>query len=120
MTAKSASVATLDRIVRVRKVKARQALVNLARLQTRQQAEIDLQRRVQSLMAAGEPDAGIAAANAVSARATSNGLLGMLAIDSAARFELAEAQRAVLATALARARAAVDAAIARRMERERE
>lgn len=106
----------LDRMIRVREIRAAQALAELGRAQARVNAEAALLARVSTLRI-GQYQ-GVAAAGAVKARARADVMLGKLAGDIADRLANNTAFAAEQAQSLARARAAVDAAIARRAERE--
>ncbi len=117
MTGKQ-TLATLDRLIRVRKVRARQAMAALGRNQARAAAETNLHGRVLALIGDGGAAVGAVSAAAANARAASDALLGALAADSDARLAATNIEQARLAQGLARARAAVDAAIARRSDRE--
>ena len=109
----------LDRLIRVREIRARQALAAAGRVETRRQAEAALIERVERLLV--RPAAtGPVLALAVSARAAGDAVLGVLADDSRARLAATRAEQVRLAQALAKARAAVDAAVSRRTEREDE
>ncbi len=109
---------SLDRLVRVREVRARLALAALGRVEGRRQAEADLDGRVQALLAGGGPGLGRVDANAANARAAADAMLGRLADDVARRLAVTSAEQRRLAETLTRARAAVDAAVNRRAERE--
>lgn len=109
----------LDRLIRVREIRARQALAAAGRVEARRQAEVALVTRVERLIARS-PTQGPVAALAASARAAGDGVLGLLADNGRARLAVTEAEQARLVLALGRARAAVDAAVARRAEREAE
>ena len=109
---------SLDRLIRVREVRARLALAALGRTETRRQAEADLDARVQSLLAGSGSSLGRVDANAANARAAADAMLGRLADDVARRLATTSTEQRRLAEALARARAAVDAAVNRRAERE--
>lgn len=106
----------LDRLIRVREIRARQALAAAGRVEARRQAEAALVVRVERLIARQTP-VGEMTALAASARASGDGVLGALADDTRARLAVTGAEAARLAAALARARAAVDAAVARRAQR---
>ncbi|MFZ4109275.1 MAG: hypothetical protein ACOYKQ_02250 [Polymorphobacter sp.] len=107
----------LDRLIRVREVRARLALVALGRLESRRQAEAELDARVQALLTGGGTSLGRINAGAANARAAADALLGRLADDLARRLAVANAEQRRLADALVLARAAVDAAVNRRAER---
>jgi hypothetical protein len=108
----------LDRLIRVRRVRARLALAALGRAQARHAAEAALHDRVTALLAAGGASPGVVMASAAAARTSTDALLGRLTDDVAHRLVGTETQRRQLGDALGRARAAVDAAVARRAERE--
>ncbi len=109
---------TLDRLIRVRRVRARLALAALGRSQVRQLAETALLERVAVLIEQGGTRAGAVSAPAVASRASADALLGRLAEDVGRRLAETAAEKRALAEALGRARAAVDAAVARRAEQE--
>lgn len=109
---------TLDRLIRVREVRARLAMAALARARARQAAEAALHARVESLLAQGGAAPGPVAANAAAARASADAMLGRLASDVGYRLEASTSETVRLGAALGRARAAVDAAIARRADRQ--
>jgi hypothetical protein len=108
----------LDRLIRVREVRARLALVALGRLESRRRAEAELDSRVQALLAGSGSRPGRVHAGAANARAGAGAMLGRLADDVARRLAVTSAEQRRLADALALARAAVDAAVNRRAERE--
>ena len=109
---------SLDRLIRVREVRARLALAALGRVESRRQAESDLDGRVHTLLAGSGSSVGRVDANAANARAAADAMLGRLADDVARRLAVTSAEQCRLAETLARARAAVDAAVNRRAERE--
>lgn len=111
---------TLDRLIRVRRVRARLAMAALGRTRARHVAEAALHDRVATLLRRGGTGAGSIAANAATARAVADAMLGRLADDTGHRLQVTAAEQARLASALAAARAAVDAAIARRAARDDE
>jgi hypothetical protein len=120
MSERRRSLQALDRLIRVREIRARQALAAAGRVEARRQAETALVARVEGLLT--RPVAGRAAgvavsAQAASARAAGDAVLGALADDSRARLVATRAEQQRLAKALAEARAAVDAAVARRQFR---
>lgn len=117
MTATDAR-ATFDRLIRVREVRARLALAALGRAQARVEAEAALLARVDGLLGRGGAAPGLVPADTATARATADAMLGRLADDVGRRLAGTEAERERLGDALGRARAAVDAAVARRAERE--
>ena len=106
----------LDRLIRVREIRARQALAAVGRVESRRQAETALVARVERLIARPITE-GPVTALAASARASGDGVLGALADNSRARLAVTAAEAARLGQALAQARAAVDAAVARRTQR---
>lgn len=120
MTDNRARNAMFDRLVRVRRVRARLALAALGRTQTRQLAEAALLDRVGALIGHGGMGRGFVAADAATARAAADAMLGRLAEDVGRRLMVTRSERAALAQRLAQAQAAVDAAVARRAERENE
>lgn len=109
---------TLDRVIRVREVRAQLALAALGRARARQAAEAALNARIESLLAQGGASHGPVAANAAAARASADAMLGRLAADVGKRLDASTSETVQLGAALGRARAAVDAAIARRADRE--
>lgn len=119
MSFKRDTNATLDRLVRVRRVQAHQAMAALGKAEARRASEVALQQRITGLIATETPT-GSSTAMALQARKSGEALLGALAADSAARLAVTLGERQHLAEALARARAAVDAAIARRSQREQD
>jgi hypothetical protein len=114
------SLQALDRLIRVREIRARQALAAAGRIESRRQSEAALVARVEQLIARTPAPAGSVPALAASARASGNDVLGVLADSGRARLTATEAERTRLVAALGCARAAVDAAVARRRERESE
>jgi hypothetical protein len=118
MSDKRRSLQALDRLIRVREIRARLALAAAGRVEARRQAEAALVARVERLIARAPVPAGPMAAMAATARAAGDGVLGALADDNRARLAVTAAEAARLAIALAEARAAVDAAMARRHARE--
>jgi Holliday junction resolvasome RuvABC DNA-binding subunit len=117
MSDKKARNAMFDRLIRVRRVRARLALAALGRTQTRQLAEAALMARVQALIGSGGTGRGTVPADAAAARAMADAMLGRLAEDVGRRLVVTQGEKQQLADNLARARAAVDAAVARRAER---
>ncbi|MFZ4689565.1 MAG: hypothetical protein ACOYLS_10030 [Polymorphobacter sp.] len=107
-----------DRLIRVRRVRARLAMAALGRVQARQLAERALHDRVAALLAGGGSARGPVAADAANARAAADAMLGRLADDVGRRLAGTRAEQRQLGEALARAQAAVDAAVARRADRE--
>lgn len=108
----------LDRLIRVRRVRSRLALVVLSRSQARQLAESALLERVRALLGQGSRAPGPVAANAGASRVTADAMLGRLADDVGRRLAETVLEKRALAEALGRARAAVDAAVERLAERE--
>ena len=106
----------IDRLIRVRRIRERLALADLARAQGQSAADAALLVRVRSLVA-GQP-AGLLSAGARSARARIDGQLQDIAADVVLRQHRSDAVRDAAAQQLAAARAAVDAAVARRAEQE--
>jgi hypothetical protein len=111
------SLQALDRLIRVREIRARQALAAAGRVESRRQAEASLVVRVERLIARSAVPDGPVVALAASARAAGDDMLGLLSDKGRARLAATEAEQARLALALAQARAAVDAAVARRTAR---
>jgi hypothetical protein len=109
---------SLDRLIRVREIRARLAMAALGRARSRQAAEAALNARIETLLSAGGAACGPVAATAAAARASADAMLGRLAADVGKRLEATTSETVQLGAALGRARAAVDAAIARRAERE--
>lgn len=118
MTDQRRSLQTLDRLIRVREIRARQALAAAGRAETRRQAEAALVARVERLLARPASSPGTISAMAASARAAGDAVLGALADDGRNRLAATHAEQQRLAKALGEARAAVDAALARRQQRE--
>lgn len=108
----SATVTPLDRLIRVRRIRERLALADLARAQGRAAADAALLERVRALV--GGQGTGIEPAAVRAARARSDGQLGEIAAAVAQRHAAAATARDAASRQLAAARAAVDAAIARR------
>jgi hypothetical protein len=73
------SLQALDRLIRVREIRARQALAAAGRAETRRQAEAALVLRVERLIASTPAMTGDITAQAASARAAGDGVLGALA-----------------------------------------
>ncbi|WP_353199624.1 hypothetical protein [Sandarakinorhabdus sp.] len=109
-------MSAIDRLIRVRRIRERLALADLARAQGQAAADAALLTRVRGLVG-GQPD-GVLSAAARSARARIDGQLQDIAADVALRGERSAALRDDAGRQLAAARAAVDAAIARRAEQE--
>jgi hypothetical protein len=109
---------TLDRVIQVREVRARLAMAALGRARARQAAEAALNARIETLLGQGGAAQGRVAANAAAARASADAMLGRLASDVGKRLQASTSETVQLGAALGRARAAVDAAIARRADRE--
>ena len=112
------SLQALDRLIRVREIRVRQAMAAAGRVETRRQSEAALAARVERLLVQAPAVTGPVLAQAALARAAGDAVLGALADDSRARLAATRAEQERLAQALAKARAAVDAAVARRAERE--
>ena len=112
------SLHALDRLIRVREIRARQALAAAGRVEVRRAVEAALVDRVEGLLARGPVSPGALSAQAASARASGDAVLGALADASRARLAATRTEQARLVAALGTARAAVDAALARRGERE--
>lgn len=112
------NVTPLDRLVRVRRIRERLALADLARAQGRAAADAALLERVRALVAGQAVGAAPAAVRA--ARAASDAQLHDIAAAVAERGGQSRAARDVASRQLAAARAAVDAAIARRAAQEEE
>ncbi|MBB6226341.1 hypothetical protein FHS79_000495 [Polymorphobacter multimanifer] len=112
--------APLDRIVRVRRVRTRSAMAALGRVQARQLSEAGLLARVRTLLVEGGTRPGPIGAAELKARVASDAMLARLAEDVSRRLGGSTEERARLGEALGRARAALDAAVERRAEREAE
>jgi hypothetical protein len=112
----SATVTPLDRLIRVRRIRERLALADLARAQGRAAADAALLERVRALVGGQAP--GVDGAAARAARARSDGQLHDIAAVLAERHDQSAAARDAAGRQLAAARAAVDAAIARRAAQE--
>ncbi len=108
----------MDRMVRVRRVRSRQAAAALGRAQARQLSEAGLLARVRTLLAQGGARTGLVNAAELKARLASDAMLARLAEDVSKRLNGTAEERARLGEALGRARAAVDAAVTRRAEKE--
>lgn len=108
----------MDRLIRVRRIRERLAMADLARAQGRAAADAALLARVRALV--GGQEAGVVRAAARSARARSDGQLFDIAADVAQRRAQSVGLRDEAGRQLAAARAAVDAAIARRAAQEEE
>ncbi|OYQ31165.1 hypothetical protein CHU93_05000 [Sandarakinorhabdus cyanobacteriorum] len=106
----------IDRLIRVRRIRERLALADLARAQGQAAADAALLGRVRALV--GGQGEGTANAGARAARARIDGQLQAIAADIADRQTRALARRDEASRQLAAARAAVDAALARRAEQE--
>jgi hypothetical protein len=109
-------MSAIDRLIRVRRIRERLALADLARAQGQAAADAALLTRVRGLVG-GQAD-GVLSAATRSARARIDGQLQDIAADVALRGERSAALRDDAGRQLAAARAAVDAAIARRAEQE--
>lgn len=105
-----------DRLVRVRRIQARQALAALGQSQAALNSEAALIERVTGLILSAAPEPGDAGAAALKARGQTTRMLGDLAEQLGRRLARRRDDREALAAALARAQAAVDAALARREE----
>ncbi len=114
----SGVVTSLDRLIRVRRIRERLAMADLARAQGRAAADAALLERVRALVGGQGP--GVASAAARAARARSDGQLHDIAAVVAQRQDQALRARDDAGRQLAAARAAVDAAIARRAALEEE
>jgi hypothetical protein len=114
----SATVTPLDRLIRVRRIRERLAMADLARAQGRAAADAALLARVRALV--GGQEAGVVGAATRAARARSDGQLHDIAADVVQRRDQALTARDAAGRQLAAARAAVDAAIARRAAQEEE
>ena len=108
-----------DRIIRVRRVRTRQAMAALGRVQARQLSEAGLLARVRTLIASSGLQPGPVDAGTLKARLASDAMLRRLAEDVSRRLGGTSEERARLGEALARARAAVDAAVNARAEQEK-
>lgn len=106
----------LDRIIRVRRLRERLALADLARAQGQAAADAALLQRVRALV--GGQATGALPAAARAARARSDAQVQDLAVTLVQRHADATRRRDAAAQALTAARAAVDAALARRAEQE--
>ncbi len=106
----------LDRLIRVRRIRERLALAELARAQGQAAADAALLSRVRALV--GGQGEGTAPAGTRAARARIDGQLQAIAADISNRHDRALGLRDEASRQLAAARAAVDAALARRAEQE--
>ncbi|MBU6166218.1 MAG: hypothetical protein KGQ52_08790 [Alphaproteobacteria bacterium] len=106
----------LDRLIRVRRIRERLAMADLARAQGQAAADAALLGRVRALV--GGQGQGTATAGARAARARIDGQLQAIAADVAGRQQRSLAARDDAGRQLAAARAAVDAAVARRAEQD--
>ena len=106
----------LDRLIKVRRIRERLALADLAHAQGQAVADAVLLARVRSLV--GGQGEGVASAAVRSARARIDAQVQDIAVDIAQRRDRSAAIRDEASQKLAAARAAVDAAIARRAEQE--
>lgn len=109
-------MSAIDRLIRIRRIRERLAMADLARAQGQAAADAALLTRVRGLVG-GQAD-GVASAAARSARARIDGQLQDIAVDVALRCDRSTALRDEAGRQLAAARAAVDAALARRAEQE--
>ena len=106
----------IDRLIRVRRIRERLALADLARVAGQAAADAALLARVRGLVAG--QDEGVASAGVRSARARIDAQVQDIAADVAHRCARSAAARDSSSQRLAAARAAVDAALARRAEQE--
>ncbi len=106
----------LDRIIRVRRIRERLAMADLARAQGQAAADAALLDRVRSLV--GGQGISTQAAGTRAARARVDGQLQDIAAQIAERRDRSAAARDAAGRQLAAARAAVDAALNRRAEQE--
>jgi hypothetical protein len=104
----------IDRLIRVRRIRERLALADLARAQGQAAADAALLSRVRALV--GGQGEGTASAAARAARARIDGQLQAIAADIATREAQSQRARDDAGRQLAAARAAVDAALARRAD----
>lgn len=109
-------MSVLDRLIRVRRIRERLALADLARAQGQAAADAALLERVRSLV--GGQSEGVASAAVRSARARIDAQVQDIAAEVTQRRDRSEIVRGDASQKLAAARAAVDAAIARRAEQE--
>lgn len=109
-------MSALDRLLRVRRIRHRLALAALGQTQARARHEAALSARVAALVTGFA--AGPSAVVAVNARHAANTMLAGLADDVARRLQASLDERDRQAQAVARAQAAVDAAVARLAERD--
>lgn len=106
----------LDRLIRVRRIRERLAMADLARAQGQAVADAALLARVRALVGGQGESTERAAARA--ARARIDGQLQIIAADVAQRHDASLSARDIAGRQLAAARAAVDAAVARRADQE--
>lgn len=109
-------MSTLERLIRVRRIRERLALADLARAQGQAAADAALLERVRALV--GGQGEGVASAALRSARARIDAQVQDIAAEVADRRDRSALVRDEAGHKLAAARAAVDAAIARRAEQE--
>ena len=109
-------MSVLDRLIRVRQIRERLALADLARAQGQAAADAVLLERVRGLV--GGQGAGVASAAVRSARARIDAQVHDIASEVAVRRDRSVQVRDDASQRLAAARAAVDAAIARHAEQE--
>lgn len=109
-------MSVLDRLIRVRRIRERLALADLARAQGQAAADAALLERVRSLV--GGQSEGVASAAVRSARARIDAQVLDIAAEVSQRRDRSEIVRGDASQKLAAARAAVDAALARRAEQE--
>lgn len=112
----SGTPSLLDRVIRVRRIRERLAMADLARAQGQAAADAALLDRVRSLV--GGQGANTQAAGTRAARARIDGQLQDIAAQIAERRDRSAAARDAAGRQLAAARAAVDAALNRRAEQE--
>lgn len=109
-------MSALDRLIRVRRIRHRLALAALGQAQARTRHEAALAARVAALVTGFAPASSAAAA--MNARHAANAMLAGLADDLARRLQTGLDERDRQVQAVARAQAAVDAAVARLAERD--
>ena len=109
-------MSVLDRLIRVRQIRARLALADLARAQGQAAADAALLERVRALV--GGQGEGVTSAAVRSARARIDAQVHDIAAEVSRRRDRSVELRDDAGQRLAAARAAVDAALARRAEQE--
>lgn len=109
-------MSALDRLIRVRRIRERLALADLARAQGQAAADAALLERVRALV--GGQAEGVASAGVRAARARIDAQVQDIAAEVAVRRAHSAQRRDEASQRLAAARAAVDAALARRAEQE--